>query len=359
MTKIPDHTVLAGNEAERYSRQIRLPEIGLSGQLRLKNASVLVVGAGGLGCPVIQYLTAAGIGILGIVDNDSVDASNLNRQVLYTMDDISKPKPVASKDKLARLNPDIKIDVHFFRLNKGTALDIISGYDIVVDCSDNFATRYLINDACVLLDKPLIYGAVQRFSGQVTVLNYSNGPTLRCIYPVPPHPLETFSCEDDGVLGSVAGLVGAIQATEVIKLITGAGDILSGRMLVIDTLNYSTQVISFNRDPEHSSVTGLGNYDDQCYSGGEPVTEINADDLRNMLSAHPGLKVIDLREENDNSDIGFVSIRIPYYRISQRLHTLPADGPLVFYCRYGIKTRNVILYLRNHHKREHLYSLAL
>ncbi|MDF1558947.1 MAG: HesA/MoeB/ThiF family protein [Bacteroidales bacterium] len=353
------NAILSENEAERYSRQIRLPEIGVSGQLKLKNASVLVVGAGGLGCPVIQYLTAAGVGILGIVDNDSVDESNLQRQVLYSIDDISKPKPVAAKDKLARLNPEVKINVHFLRLNKGTALDIITGYDIVVDCSDNFATRYLINDACVLLDKPLIYGAVQRFSGQVTVLNYNTGPTLRCIHPVPPHPLETASCEEEGVLGSVAGIVGTMQATEVIKLITGAGDILSGRMFVIDTLNYSTQVVSFGRDPEHSSITGLGDYDDQCLSDSEPVTEVTADELRTMISSHPGLKVIDLREEDENSDIGFVCVRIPYSGISQRLHTLPADGPLVFYCRYGVKSRNVIVYLRNHHKMEHLYNLVL
>ena len=188
------NTLLTKDDLNRYSRQIRLAEVGKEGQKKIKGTSVLVVGAGALGCHVLQYLTAAGIGTLGIVDNDWVDESNLNRQVLYSLKDIGKPKPLAAKERLKILNPEVTLKMHFIRLDKVSALKVISPYDIIVDCTDNFATRYLINDACVILNKPLVYGAIHKFSGQVMVLNYQNGPTLRCLYPEPPHPLEVPSC---------------------------------------------------------------------------------------------------------------------------------------------------------------------
>lgn len=193
------NNVLDKNEINRYSRQMRLAEVGKEGQERIKGTSVLVVGAGALGCPVLQYLTAAGVGTLGIVDNDWVDETNLHRQVLYTIKDIGRPKPLAAKEKLRLLNPGVSLKVHFIRLDKDSVLRIIPEYDIIVDCTDNFATRYLINDACVILNKPVVYGAIDKFSGQLMVLNYHNGPTLRCLYPEPPHPLEVPSCAETGV----------------------------------------------------------------------------------------------------------------------------------------------------------------
>ncbi len=241
---------LKKDEIIRYSRQIRLAEVGKEGQKRIKGTSVLVVGAGALGCPVLQYLTVAGVGTLGIVDNDWVDHSNLNRQVLYSLKDMGKPKPLAARERLAILNPEVEFKMHFLRLSKDIALDLIYPYDIVVDCTDNFATRYLINDCCVILNKPLVYGAIHKFSGQVMVLNYKGGPTLRCIYPDPPHPLEVPTCEEFGVIGSVPGLIGSLQATEVLKIIIGLDGVLSGKIFMIDTLNFNTWISTFEKNTD-------------------------------------------------------------------------------------------------------------
>jgi len=357
--KMPETKSLNQEEKDRYSRQIRLTEIGESGQIKLKSSSVLVIGAGALGCSVLQYLTAAGTGTLGIVDNDWVDASNLQRQILYDTDDISRPKPLAAREKLERLNPNVTFKTHFVRLNRDTALETINGYEIIVDCTDNFATRYLINDACVILNKPLVYGAILKFTGQVMVLNYRNGPTLRCIFPDPPHPLEVPSCAESGVIGSIAGIIGSIQATEVIKMIIGSGEILSGKMLILDSLDFLTEIISFNRDPEKSVIRNLGEYDDECVSECGRVNELSVSDLRRLLSVEPDLKIIDLRDESDNNDIGFESVRIPYYEISRNLGLLTGRGPYVFYCRYGIKSRQVINYLKRYHERINLYILVI
>ncbi len=351
--------ILKQEEKERYSRQIRLTEIGEAGQKKLKSSSVLVIGAGALGCSVLQYLTAAGTGTLGIVDNDWVETSNLQRQVLYGTDDISKPKPLAAKEKLKLLNPNVIFRTHFVRLNRDTALKILNGYEIVVDCTDNFATRYLINDACVILNKPLVYGAILKFSGQVMVLNYMNGPTLRCIFPDPPHPLEVPSCAESGVIGSIAGIIGSIQATEVIKMITGSGKLLSGKMLILDSLDFSAELISIHRDPEKSVVHDLAEYEDVCLSDYENGIEITREDLMQMRSLNNDIKVIDLRDEADTEPLGFECIRIPYYEISRKTDLLIGSGPIVFYCRYGIKSRQVINYLQRYHERNNLYILVI
>ena len=299
---------LTKEEKERYSRQIRLSEIGEVGQLLLKASSVLVIGAGALGCSVLQYLTAAGVGTLGIVDNDWIDESNLQRQILYDIYDISKPKPLAAKEKLERLNPNVTFRTYFIRLNKETSLNIIKDYDIIVDCTDNFGSRYLINDACIILKKPWVYGGILKFSGQVMVLNYKNGPTLRCIFPNPPHALEVPSCAEAGVIGSIAGIIGSIQATEVIKIITEAGEVLSGKMFILDTLNYFSQLISVERDPENSLIYSLGEYEDACLSNGDQIKEICLEDLREMHSVQPNLKIIDLRDEAGTDSLGFESL---------------------------------------------------
>ncbi len=356
---MPCNTVLTKEEIIRYSRQIRLAEIGKEGQKRIKGSSVLVIGAGALGCPVLQYLTAAGVGTLGIVDNDWVDETNLNRQVLYSLKDIGKPKPVAAKERLELLNPEVNIKVHFIRLDKGIALNIISLYDIVVDCTDNFSTRYLINDACVILNKPLVYGAIHKFSGQVMVLNYMNGPTLRCLYPDPPHPLEVPTCEEFGVIGSIPGIIGSLQATEVLKIIIGLDGVLSGKIFMIDTLNFNAWVSSFERNPDLPKVTELGEYEDRSLCDSKSVKEITAGKLKKLLSENPDILVIDLREKDDKADIGFKTWPMPYFDVSRKIRLFSDKAAVVFYCRSGNKSTNIINYLQKVHKLENLYSLVI
>jgi molybdopterin/thiamine biosynthesis adenylyltransferase/rhodanese-related sulfurtransferase len=353
------NTILTKDEIARYSRQIRLAEIGKEGQIKLKASSVLVVGAGALGCPVLQYLTAAGIGTLGIVDNDWIDESNLNRQILYSHKDLGKPKPLAAKEKLEILNPEVIFKIHFIRLDKTSALKVISQYDIIVDCTDNFASRYLINDACVILDKPLVYGAIHKFSGQVMVLNYQNGPTLRCLYPEPPHPLEVPSCEEFGVIGSVPGLIGSMQATEVFKIILGLDGILSGKIFMIDTLNFNTCISSFEKSPEFSAITELGEYEDNGLCSNNTVKEISADALKGMLLKNTKVLIIDLRDKEDNEDIGFQTISIPHYDVSHKINLFSGCDAVAFYCRSGSRSASVINYLQNLYKLENLYSLVI
>jgi len=353
------NTPLNKDEMNRYSRQIRLTEVGNKGQEKLKGSSVLVIGAGGLGCPVLQYLTAAGIGTLGIVDNDWVDETNLHRQVLYTVNDIGKPKPLAAKNKLKLMNPEVNIKVHFMRLDKESALRVISLYDVIVDCTDNFAARYLINDACVILNKPVVYGAIHRFSGQLMVLNYKNGPTLRCLYPEPPHPLEVPTCDESGVLGSIAGTIGSMQATEVIKIILDLDEVLSGKLFIIDSLNFTTQIVSFKKNRDIPKIEVLGDYEDVCIAEDIKADEITSSELRKMLVKNPDIQVIDLRDENARTDIGFNCISIPYYKISRKINLIIKNDPVVFYCNYGVQSMHVINYLRKVHKMENLYNLVI
>lgn len=346
-------------EIVRYSRQICLEEIGIEGQTRIKGSSVIVVGAGALGCPVLLYLTAAGVGEIGIVDNDWVDETNLHRQVLYWKKDLEKPKPMAAREKLRNLNPEVTFNMHYIRLDKENALDILRNYDIIVDCTDNFGTRYLINDASVILKKPVVYGAIHRFSGQLVVLNYKDGPTLRCIYPTPPHPLEVQSCDETGVLGSIAGTIGSMQATEVLKIILGLDGILSGKLFFIESLNFFPQVFTFRRDPKNSGIRELGTYPGNCLGSDESVCDLSPDELKILVSKHPGLKVIDLRNEKDRKDIGFKTTSIPFHMICQKLHQIKSSGPKVFYCSNGIKSSIVINYLNKECGMSSLYRLVI
>ena len=247
--------MLSQKEIQRYSRHLLLPEIGNKGQELLCSAKVLVIGAGGLGCPVLQYLTAAGVGVIGIVDFDRVEESNLQRQVLYWVDDIGKCKAETAVVKLSKQNPLVKFNSYNLYLNNENALDIIKDYDIVVDGTDNFATRYLINDVCVFLNKPFVYGSVDRFAGQVSVFNHTGkdgikGPTYRCIFPVPPSSESALNCSESGVLGVLPGIIGTLQANEIIKIITGAGEILSGKLLLVDALGINFTTLEVKRTEE-------------------------------------------------------------------------------------------------------------
>lgn len=353
------NTVLTTHELKRYDRQIRLPEIGKKGQEKLKSASVAVIGAGALGCPVLQYLASAGVGSIGIVDNDWVDESNLNRQILYGIRDIDKPKPVAARDRLIQNNPEIKINVHYIRFNSENALNILKEYDIIVDCTDNFGTRYLINDAAVILNRPVVYGALYRFSGQVIVLNYNNGPTLRCIFPEPPHPLEVPDCNEVGVIGSVAGIIGSIQATEVIKIIIGATGVLSGRMYIMDSLDFSTQIISFSRNPETSRIRELKENEYYCRSDGKPVNEIDIYSLRSMMSEDPDIHIIDLRDEESVTDLGLSTTHIPYRYIYRSIDMILNFNTTVFVCNNGIQSGDVVNYFNREHNKNNMFVLKI
>ncbi len=348
---------LTEEEIDRYSRQLRLTEIGFEGQKKLKAAKVLVIGAGGLGSPVIYYLSASGIGTIGVVDYDLVDVTNLQRQILYSEQDYDKPKPLAVSDRIKSLNHNVKIVPHFLKLSKKNILKIFKDYEIIVDCTDNFSTRYLINDACIITGKPLVYGAVFKFEGQITVFNYKNGPTLRCLYPEPPHPLEVPSCAEAGVIGCIAGVIGALQASETIKLILGIGDILSGKILTIQSLYFHKQLIPIVRDDAASDIKELGNYEDYCLSGDANVNQITYDDLLEMISKNENVQVIDIREPEKYKDFGVKSINIPYYEIADKINMISKDNPVVFYCSFGVKSENVINYLQQKFKYNNLYSL--
>ncbi len=238
------------SELQRYSRQMMLDEIGADGQMKLKQARVLVIGAGGLGCPVLQYLAAAGVGHIGIVDGDHVELSNLQRQILYTIEDIGHQKVNVAKRRLQQLNPHVCVEIYPYALNAMHAGELFQQYDIVVDGTDNFKTRYLVNDCCVAYNKPLVFGSIYRFEGQVSVLNYKGGPSYRCIFPEPPEEGQVPDCATVGVVPSLPGIIGAMQANEVIKIITGAGDVLSGKLMVANMLTFEFNVFDFNKTGE-------------------------------------------------------------------------------------------------------------
>ncbi|MFH1005658.1 MAG: HesA/MoeB/ThiF family protein [Bacteroidota bacterium] len=238
--------MLSKEEINRYSRHIILPEIGIEGQEKLKQAKVLVVGAGGLGCPVLLYLCASGVGTIGIMDFDVVEEINLQRQILFTQDDIGKSKAVMAGERLSKMNSNCKLQIVNCKLTKENAAEIISQYDFVVDGTDNFLAKYLLNDVCVILKKPLVFGSVYKFEGQVSVFNYHNGPTYRCLFPDPP-PTASFNCSDVGIMGILPGIIGTLQANEAIKIITGVGDVLSGKLIVFDALSLLFRIIEFQK----------------------------------------------------------------------------------------------------------------
>ena len=310
---------LTTDDLSRYSRHLILPEVGMEGQRRIKDARVLCVGTGGLGSPLAFYLAAAGIGTLGLVDFDVVDASNLQRQIIHSTKDIGRKKLDSAEEKLTALNPAIKIVKHDTMLSSANALEIMKDYDIVADGTDNFPTRYLVNDACVLLGKPNVYGSIFRFEGQASVFATEAGPCYRCLYPEPPPPGLVPSCAEGGVLGILPGLVGVIQATEVIKLILGKGDSLVGRLLLVDALNMRFRELKLRKNPEcpvcgtNPTVTALIDYEHFCGIVPETPQE------KNVKNGIPQLTVKELKARRDaGEDIFLLDVREPYeYQISQ------------------------------------------
>ena len=352
---------LSAAETNRYSRHLLLSEIGVAGQQKLKSARVLVVGCGGLGCPVLQYLAAAGVGTLGLLDFDTVDDSNLQRQVLYATADVGRPKAVAAAEKLRAQNPFIELHPHQVHLSAANALDLFAGYDIVVDCSDNFATRYLVNDACVILGKPLVFGAIFKFEGQVSVFNHQNGPTYRCLHPTPPAPGEAPSCAEIGVLGVLPGLVGTLQATETLKIILELGDVLSGRLLLVDALGMRFQTIRFRAVAANQQRTALAP-DYAAFCGEAPANsmaaapEISADELKEWQASGRPLQLLDVREPHEHARRSIGGRLIPLGQLAAELEGLSPDVAVVVHCASGVRSQKAAVLLLSHGFAE-VYSL--
>jgi adenylyltransferase/sulfurtransferase len=343
----------------RYSRHLILPEVGLAGQRRIKAASVLVVGAGGLGSPLALYLAAAGIGRMGIVDFDRVDASNLQRQVLYGVSDIGRPKLEAAKARLADLNPGVAIDTYEVALTSENALDLVSRYDVIVDGTDNFPTRYLVNDACVLAGKPNVYGSIFRFEGQASVFDARIGPCYRCLYPDPPPPGLVPSCAEGGVLGVLPGVIGVIQGIETLKLILGIGETLAGRLLIFDALGMRFREMKLRKDPacpicgEHPTLTELIDY--QAFCGISTLAEaeeamaawdITAPELKARADAGDGPVLIDVREPHEYEIAKLPgALLIPLNTLPARISELDTSRDIVLYCHLGQRSMRALEFL--------------
>lgn len=350
---------LSRDELLRYSRHLILPDVALEGQQKLKVARVLLVGAGGLGSPTALYLAAAGVGTLGIVDFDVVDTSNLQRQIIHGTSDVGRPKLDSARDRIADINPHVQVETHETRLTSQNALEILRQYDIVVDGTDNFATRYLTNDACVLLGKPNVYGSIFRFEGQASVFAMPDGPCYRCLFPNPPPPGLVPSCAEGGVLGVLPGLIGTIQATETIKLILGLGDSLAGRLLLIDALGMRFHTVRVPRDPACPAcgtreIQELIDYDEYCGTAGgnmnhraSDVPEITPTELAKRLAKGDDLELIDVREPYEWG-IGHIegARLVPLGTVPAELSSFDATKEIVVYCRSGARSAQATRQMR-------------
>ncbi len=358
--KVKPAVTLSKEEILRYSRHLIMPEVGMDGQLKLKQAKVLCIGTGGLGAPLGLYLAAAGVGRIGLVDFDSVDLTNLQRQILFDTADVGRPKIEAAADRLRSMNPDIQIDTFETRLTSDNALDILKDYDIVVDGTDNFPTRYLVNDACVILGKPNVYGSIFRFEGQITIFGYPSGPCYRCLYPEPPPPGLVPSCAEGGVLGVLPGIVGSIQAAETLKLIIGKGDSLVGRLLLFDALAMRFRELKLRKNPEcpvcgeHPTITKLIDYAEFCGVRGEEssgpqanVPEITPRELKTRLDRGDDLFILDVREPHEFQICNLGGHLIPLGDLSRRAHELDSSREIVAHCRTGKRSAEAVQFLRS------------
>jgi len=350
---------LTNDERVRYSRHLLIPDVNLAGQARLLNAKVLCVGAGGLGSPAILYLAAAGVGTIGILDFDQVELSNLQRQIIHSTSDIGKSKAVSAAEKAHAINPDISLVLHEVKLDESNALDIFSDYDLILDCTDNFATRYLINDAAALLAKPYIWGSIYRFDGQASVFWSEFGPCYRCLHPTPPPAGSVPSCAEGGVLGAICGSIGATQATEAIKLITGVGIPLLGELLIYNALENNSQRIKVAKSENcpicnGSQVALLDNYEAFCSANGNPVSGqvsgIQVAELEAMLSSNSDTLLVDVREPEEfqsGAISGAQLLPVSEFLSGAALAQLPRERSMVLYCRSGIRSANCLAILKD------------
>ncbi|HEV7173414.1 molybdopterin-synthase adenylyltransferase MoeB [Pedococcus sp.] len=360
---VPPGSELTAEQKARYARHILLPQVGLEGQRRLANARVLVVGAGGLGSPALMYLAAAGVGTIGVVDDDVVETSNLQRQVIHGVADVGRPKTESAAETVAGINPLVTVVCHDLRLTSENALEILADYDVVLDGADNFATRYLVNDACVLLGLPHVWGSIYRFDGQVSVWFAGVGPCYRCVFPDPPPPDAVPSCATGGVLGVLCAAIGSVQVAETVKLITGQGDPLVGRLLVHDSLRQTWDSLTVRADPqcpvcgESPTVTALVDYDDFCGMPGASDTdhaagvavpgfaEVTAVELASMLAARDRgetrFELVDVREPGEREVVsipGARAIHLDEFRSGTAAAQLPGGMPVVLHCKSGVRS---------------------
>ncbi len=356
---LAEPVTLSREEILRYSRHLIMPEVGMEGQLRLKRARVLCVGSGGLGAPLALYLAAAGVGRLGLVDFDRVDFTNLQRQVLYGTSDVGRPKLEVARQRLADLNPEVEIVPYETRLTSENALEILEPWDIVVDGTDNFPTRYLVNDACVLLGKPNVYGSIFRFEGQVSVFGMPEGPCYRCLYPEPPPPGLVPSCAEGGVLGVLPGIIGSLQAMEVLKLILGIGQPLVGRLLLFDALAMRFRELRLRRNPdcpvcgERPTIRQLIDYEEFCGIRGEEaparvtdVPEIAPRELYQRLQRGEDIFILDVREPHEYQICNLGGYLIPLGELPRRVHELDTARTIVAHCRSGKRSAEAVDFLR-------------
>ena len=366
MRPLPD---LSREELTRYARHVILPDVGIDGQRRLKGARVLCVGAGGLGSPAAMYLAAAGIGTIGIVDDDAVDASNLQRQILHDSAGLGRPKVESARDRLKAINPNVSVEMHHVRLTSANALDILDRYDVVLDGADNFPTRYLVNDACVLLGKPNAFGAVFRFEGQASVFASKSGPCYRCIYPEPPPPGLVPSCAEAGVFGVLPGIVGTIQATETIKLVLGVGETLVGRLLVYDAMRMAFRELKVPKDPDcpvcgprptvrelidYEAFCGMTPAEEQPPAPGAPAEAgaldptITVDELKARWDLGDRPFLLDVREAVEHQLVRLEGdVLIPLGELIARQQELDPDREIVVYCHHGNRSGRATAYLRH------------
>lgn len=366
----------SGEELGHYSRHLSIPEFGMEGQKKLKAAKVLAVGTGGLGAPMLQYLAAAGVGTIGIVDFDKVEASNLHRQVLFGASDVGRSKVEVAKERLQEINPHIDIQVHNVRLTSDNALEIIKEYDVVADGTDNFPTRYLINDACVMLDKPNVHGSIFQFEGQLSVFNYEDdegvrGPNYRDLFPEPPPPGLVPSCAEAGVLGVLPGIIGCLQASEVIKIITGIGNPLAGQLFLFDAQDFSTRKVKITKNAanplkgENPEITELIDYEAFCgvpsVNGEEKeeseVPEVSVQDYKSWLESGEDVQLIDVREPHEVEIAEMGGELIPLKTVADNADKISRDKKVVVHCRSGKRSADAIKELQEKYGFDNLYNL--
>jgi sulfur-carrier protein adenylyltransferase/sulfurtransferase len=358
--EIDEEIQLSQEEILRYSRHLIIPEVGLAGQRKLKAASVMLIGAGGLGSPLALYLAAAGVGKIGIIDFDVVDETNLQRQIMHTTSDVGRPKLDSAKESITAINPNVIVETYPVRLSSENALDLLKNYDVIVDGTDNFPTRYLVNDACVLLGKPNVYGSIFRFDGQVTVFDSKRGPCYRCLYPAPPPPGLVPSCAEGGVLGVLPGIIGTLQALETIKLIVQTGDPLIGRLVLFDALKFTFREFTLKKNPgcpvcgSHPTIHQLIDYEQFCgigpsfipeHKNNEP--EISVEELKIRLDRKDDLFILDVREPNEYEVANLGGHLIPLSELPERVSELDSSQEIIVHCKSGVRSARAVKFLQH------------
>jgi adenylyltransferase/sulfurtransferase len=352
-------TPFSSDELIRYSRHFVLPGFGETAQHKLREARVLVVGAGGLGAPVLYYLAAAGVGTLGVADADQVSLSNLQRQILFTEQDLGKNKALAASERLKALNAHIRVEPTPQQITAANALSLLASYDVVIDATDNFPTRYLLNDACVLVNRPLVYGSVFRYEGQVAVFNFEGGPNYRDLYPQPPTPGAVPNCEQGGVLGVLPGIIGCYQANEAIKIIAGLGRSLAGHLLLIDTLTLETTRIAVPQRNQRAAIKNLIDYDHFCglTKSDKAMKEVTVQELKAMIDSKEDFQLIDVREPHEYDICNLQGELIPQGEIPHQVDRISKDKKVVIHCRSGARSGNMVGWLEKNHGFTNLYNL--